>query len=59
MVDKSVFFHTGLTIPLDLVYPSFNSSIRPFSSREDPDAPPCVVTLARVLPPAPPAPALE
>src|SRR5439155_14920088 len=41
------------TIPLDLVYPSFNSSMLPVSSSEDPDARPCVATPARVLPPAP------
>ena len=53
MVDKSVFSPTGLTIPLDAVYPSFNSSMLPCSSYEDPDAPPYVVTPARVFPPAP------
>jgi len=57
-VDNSAFSPTGLTIPLDPVYPSFNPSNRPFSSREDSDAPPCVVTPARVLPHALPAPAL-
>jgi hypothetical protein len=58
MVDKSAFSPTGLTIPLDPVYPCFNPSIFPFSNSEDPDAPPCVVHPARVLPPALPAPAL-
>jgi hypothetical protein len=42
-VDNSAFSPTGLTIPLDPVYPSFNPSIRPFSSREDSDALPYVV----------------
>jgi len=55
VVDNSVFFPTGLTIPLDLVYPPFNSSTLPVSSSEDADAPSYVVTLARVLPPALPA----
>jgi hypothetical protein len=53
MVDNSVFSPTGLTIPLDAVYPSFSSSMLPCSSNEDPDAPPSVVTPARFFPPAP------
>ncbi len=55
VVDNSVFSPTGLTIPFDLVYPPFNSSTLPVSSSEDADAPSCVVTPARVLPPALPA----
>jgi transcription initiation factor TFIIIB Brf1 subunit/transcription initiation factor TFIIB len=39
VVDNSVFSPTGLTIPLDLVYPPFNSSTLPVSSSEDADAP--------------------
>src|SRR5215470_1781354 len=53
MVDKSVFPPTGLTTPLDPVDPFFNSSMLPFSSSEDPDAPPCVVTPARAFSLAP------
>src|SRR5215472_15726966 len=52
VVDNSAFSPTGLTMPLDPVYPSFNSSFRPFPSREDPDASP------GVLPPALPAPCI-
>jgi hypothetical protein len=58
MVDNTVFFPPGLTIPREPVYPSFNPSIFQFSSREDPDAPPCVFTPACVLPHALPAPAV-
>src|SRR5215467_1351393 len=55
VVDNSVFSPTGLTIPFDHVYPPFNSSTIPVSSSKDADVPSCVVSPARVLPPALPA----
>ena len=58
VVDKSVFPPTGLTLALALFILPNDSFMLPFSSREDPDAPPCVVTPVRVLPLALPAPAL-